>query len=265
MTKNRRVPCKGGREVSREELAMVSAPTSTETWFPIRHDTCVATVQRALADSGFGIRAMHFTLFRNDARLFATVDLACPLTAGVHLAVAIMNSFDKSLPLGFLAGNRVLACANVAFRSNLSVRFKHSRFGDHRYDQAVSQVAKDLQLFKAHETERIRRLQSAQIDDRSAESLILRAYERSLISSRALPGIIREWRKPSFMEFQHRTAWSLLNAFTSILAERLKSNAQVHASLTIGLGELFDAEFGVEPFAICRGDDDLGPPPITVP
>ena len=256
MTKTRRVPCKGGREVSREELARVSVPTATETYFPVQHDACVNTVQRALMESGIEIRAMHFVLFRKDARLFATVDLACTLTTGVHLAVAIMNSLDKSLPLGFLGGARVLECDNVAFRSNLSVRHKRTRHGNDRFAEAVSQVAKDLRLFGIYEAERINHLQKTQIDDRSAESLILRAYERNLASSWALPGIIRAWRKPSFKVFEPRTAWSLLNAFTFSLATRKKSNAPIHARLTMGLGEMFDAEFGVEPFAICRGDAD---------
>src|SRR4051812_22884309 len=68
-------------------------------------------------------------LSRGDARLFATVDLGSPLATGVTLAVGIRNSFDKSLPLGFVAGNRVFVCDNLAFRSDLSVKRKHTRFG----------------------------------------------------------------------------------------------------------------------------------------
>jgi hypothetical protein len=115
---------------------------------------------------------------------------------------------------------------------------------------------KNLVQFKTHEQERIKRLQHAEIDDRFAESLMLRAYERQLVSHRALPGVIREWRSPSFEEFQDRTAWSLINAFTTILADRQKSNPQAHASLTMRLGGLFDETLGIKPFVVANGNGD---------
>src|SRR5262249_26251743 len=229
MTESRPTLHCGAREVTREELDAVPTPAATATWFPVPHGTCVATVQRALTESGFEVRQTRFGLSRGDARMFATVDLGSPLVTGVTLAVGIRNSLDKSLPLGFVAGNRVFVCDNLAFRSELSVRRKHTRFGHTRFGEAISQAVHNLVQFKPHETERIKVLQHADIDDRAAESLMLRAYEGQIVSHRALPGVIREWRSPSFEEFQDRTAWSLLNAFTTILADRQKTNAQMHA------------------------------------
>ena len=116
----------GAREVTREELARVATPAATETWFPVSHDTCVATVQESLTAAGFEIRQMRFGLARNDARMFATVDLASPLATGVSLAVGIRNSLDKSLPLGFCAGSRTFVYDNLSFGSDLVVNRKHT-------------------------------------------------------------------------------------------------------------------------------------------
>jgi Domain of unknown function (DUF932) len=244
----------GAREVTREELARVATPAATETWFPVSHDTCVATVQESLTAAGFEIRQMRFGLARNDARMFATVDLASPLATGVSLAVGIRNSLDKSLPLGFCAGSRTFVCDNLSFRSEMVAKRKHTRFGHERFGEAIIQAIKNLVQFRTHEAERIKRLQLADIDDRFAESLMLRAYQRQLVSHRALPGVIREWRSPSFEEFQDRTAWSLLQAFTTILADRQKSNPQVHAALTMRLGGLFDETLGIKPFVLVNGN-----------
>jgi hypothetical protein len=134
------------------------------------------------------------------------------------------------------------------------VKRKHTRFGHERFGEAIIQAIKNLVQFRAHEAERIKRLQQADIDDRFAESLMLRAYERQLVSHRALPGVIREWRSPSFEEFQDRTAWSLLQAFTTILADRQKSNPQAHAALTMRLGGLFDETLGIKPFVLVNGN-----------
>jgi hypothetical protein len=261
MTESRLTLHCGAREVTREELDAVPTPAATATWFPVAHGTCVTTVQRALTESGFEVRKTRFGLSRGDARMFATVDLGSPLATGVTLAVGIRNSLDKSLPLGFVAGHHVFVCDNMAFRSELSVRRKHTRKGHTRFGEAITAAIKNLVQFKTHEAERIKRLQHAEIDYYHAESLMIRTYERQLVSHRALPGVIREWRSPSYEEYQDGTAWSLLNAFTTILADRQKSNAQAHASLTMRLGGLFDETFGIRPLLLTNVDTngDGGP------
>src|SRR5262249_35129285 len=150
MTESRPTLHCGAREVTREELDAVPTPAATATWFPVPHGTCVATVQRALTESGFEVRQTRFGLSRGDARMFATVDLSSPLATGVSLAVGIRNSLDKSLPLGFVAGNRVFVCDNLAFRSELSVTREHTRNGHVRFGGASAQAVRDPPPFKKH-------------------------------------------------------------------------------------------------------------------
>jgi hypothetical protein len=244
----------GAREVTREELDKVPTPDATPTWYPVSHATTVTTVQKALTDSGFEVQKMRFGLSRGDARMFTTMDLASPLANGVSLAVGIRNSLDKSLPLGFVAGSRVFVCDNLAFRAELSVRRKHTRNGHLRFSEAICQAVRNLVQFKAHEAERVKRLMEIEVGNTQAESLMLRAYEKDIISHRALPGVILEWRTPSYPQFQERTAWSLHNAFTTILADRQKSNAQAHAAVTMRLGGLFDDTFGIKPLLLTSGE-----------
>jgi len=102
-----------------------------------------------------------------------------------------------------------------------------------------------LAQFREAEAERIRHFQSTNIRDVEAESLMLRAYEKDVVSHRLLPHVIKEWRTPSFEEFSPRTYWSLLNAFTTVLGERQTSNPQQFASLTIRLQDLLSQAAGV--------------------
>ena len=249
----------GGHEVERSALALVPTPPATATYFPVGHETCVATVERALTDAGFAIRSSRFALARNDARLFATMDLEAALATGVTLAVGIRNSLDKSFPLGWVAGHTVFVCSNLSFRSELSVKRKHTKFGHERFGEAIRHAIGNLVQFRAHEAGRIKRLQEAEIDDRFAESLMLRAFEQQLVSHRVLPEVIAQWRKPDFEEFSERSAWSLMNAFTTVLRPRFKSNAQAFASQTMRLGGLFDAALGIAPFVPNgNGDPDHG-------
>jgi hypothetical protein len=216
----------GARLVSREELDRVDAPPATETWFPVRHSAVIDTVVATLAGSGFLIRTSQFALSRGDARMFGTMDLATPLADGVTLAVGVRNSFDKSFPLGFCAGSRVFVCDNLAFRSELLVRRKHTRHGSERFREAIAQAVGSLGPFRRAETLRIELMQSTAISDERAESLLLRCYERNLVSHRLLPDAIRQWRMPTHEEFRPRTLWSLYNALTGVLAPRGRTNPQ---------------------------------------
>ena len=172
--------------------------------------------------------------------MFATMDLSDRLVDGVTLAIGVRNSIDKSLPLGFMAGSRVGCCENLAFRSDLMVAQKHSRLGMERFAEAISLAVQSLDTFQKEESTRIEDLQEKALTDETAESIMLRAFESGIVT-RLLPDVIREWRKPSFPEFLPRTAWSLLNAFTTVLGARAMSNPEKHAANTIKLGAMFNA------------------------
>lgn len=236
---------RGGRIVTREELEQVEAPEPTRTWFPVKHAVVVDTVGQALVAAGFTVQRQKFALSRSldqggTARMFATMDLAQGLADGVTVSVGIRNSIDKSLPLGFCAGSRVFVCDNLAFRSELMVSRKHTRNGQDRFQEAICLAVKGLVQFQAAERERIAFMKAAEVRDVQAESLILRSFEQGMVSSRLLPEVIREWREPTYAEFEPRTAWSLYNAFTTVLGRGQKTAGQKYAALTMKLGLLFD-------------------------
>jgi len=239
----------GAREVSREELDAIEAPAATASWFPVKHAAVYETVRAALTSAGFVVQRAQFGLSRNDARMFATLDLTSVLATGVTLAVGVRNSVDKSFPLGFTAGNRVFVCDNLAFRSDILVAKKHTRFGRVRFEGEIARAITTLGAFQKHEAERVLALQRQELTDDRAEALMLRSFERGLVSYRALPRVIGEWRKPSYEEFEPRTAWSLLQAFTTALGPRARSNPQEYSRITMRLGGLIDDAVGLKPFA----------------
>jgi hypothetical protein len=136
----------------------------------------------------------------------------------------------------------VFVCDNLAFRSDLLVARKHTRFGHTRFGEAICKAVGSLTQFKEAERLRIKRFAETEITDQRAESMILRAYEQDIISHPALPRVLKEWRAPSFEDFRPRTLWSLFNAFTTALADRAKSSPQQFAGQTMRLNGLFGAE-----------------------
>jgi hypothetical protein len=228
----------GARVVSREDLALVPVPPATKTWFPLGHASVLDTVEKTLGEAGFAIRRSQLSLSRSDCRFFGVLDLESTIATGVSLAVGIRNSVDKSLPIGFCAGTRVFCCDNLAFHSEIVVARKHTRFGSDRYSEALAKAVSGLTQFREAEAARIKRFQYTEIPDTVAESMMLRAYERDIISNRLLPRVIQEWRQPGLEDFQPRNLWSLFNCFTGVLGERQKGDPQKFARLTIALSDL---------------------------
>ncbi len=234
----------GARHVTPEELAAVKAPPPEGRWFPLPHGAVLSRVKQTLGEAGYEIRREQLGLSRNDARFFGVLDLGTALTPGVTLAVGVRNSTDKSFPLGFCAGNRVFCCDNLAFRAELLVRKKHTRYGEQRFAQAIAEAVTRLSDFKEAEAARITAMQQREVTAAVADSLILRAFEKGIVSAPLLPGVIKQWREPGFDDFRARTYWSLFNAFTAVLGDRAKSNPHQFAVTTMRLSAHLDPAAG---------------------
>jgi hypothetical protein len=148
----------GGRLCSEQELRAIPAPPPEGRWHPVAHACVLDAVVSTLEGAGYRIQDRKLAVAREGKRFFGTLDLATPLAGGVALAVGIRNSTDKSFPLGFCAGARVFVCDNLAFRSELLVRRKHTRFGQVRFQNAIADAVQSLASFKQAEECRIGRM-----------------------------------------------------------------------------------------------------------
>jgi hypothetical protein len=241
---------RGARLVEPEELRTIEAPPPEGRWFPVAHCRVLERVSETLQDAGYVVQKQQLALSVDNARFFGTLDLGTPVASGVSLAVGIRNSVDKSFPLGFCAGNRVFVCDNLAFRSELMVRRKHTRNGERNFGNAIANAVTSLKEFKDIEEERIRLLMETELRPEVADSLILRAFEKGMLSINHLAKVIEEWRRPKFEQFQPRTAWSLLNAFTTVLRDRAQKHPAQFAVQTMRLNSLLEPRPGDVTYAL---------------
>ncbi len=231
----------GGREVTREELTEFTCPPATKTWRPISHTNVLDTALNTLAEAGYEVAKIRLGVSNEGKRFFGTLDLTTALTpeGSVALAVGLRSSFDQSFPLGFCAGTRTFVCDNLAFRSDLMVKRKHTVNGAARFSADIAKAVMSLGSFKEAETMRIQQLRDAEMTDAQAESFMLRAcLQRGIVAQRQLPLVFREWHEPEHDAFRPRTAWSLLSAFTSVLRELQQRNPAELAHRTMRLHAL---------------------------
>jgi hypothetical protein len=191
-----------------------------------------------------------------NTQFFGTLDLDTTLVPGVSLAVGIRNSTDKTFPLGFCAGNRVFICDNLAFRAELLVRRKHTRFGEVRFGNAISTAVTSLRSFAEVEGQRVGLMQQTEVSDDRAHALILKAYLRSVVSFKLLHDIVRQWEQPAYSEWGDKTLWRLANAFTWAMAGVAKSNPSEYANRTVVINQM------LSPFG---GGSDPDPTPAVMP
>jgi hypothetical protein len=137
-----------------------------------------------------------------------------------------------------VCGSRVFVCDNLAFSSEIVIARRHTRFGELRFNEAVSKAVLGLHEYQASAQQRIAQLQNWELEPLEADSLLLKSFETGIVSSRMLPAVIAAWRNPEHVEFQPRTGWSLLNAYTGVLKDRQKSSPQEAALQTIQLQRL---------------------------
>jgi hypothetical protein len=240
----------GGRLCSYAELQAVPTPPPEGRWHPVAHarvlDTEVATLQGA----GYRVQDQKLALARDSKRFFGTLDLDTPLAKGVSLAVGVRNSIDKSFPLGFCAGSRVFVCDNLAFRSELLVRRKHTRFGEMRFQNAIADAVQSLASFRAAEEHRIEQMMAMQLTDDQALALIVRGMENAVISAPIVPKVVAEWRSPKhdYGSGDQPTAWKLLNCFTTVLGPRAVRSPNEYAGQTIRLNALLSPREPVPTF-----------------
>ena len=235
----------GGKLVTFDELREYRAPPPEGRWHPISHDAVLGTVKETLGEAGYEVRSEKLALNGRGTRFFGTLDLATPIATGVSLAVGIRNSTDKSFPLGFCGGSRVFVCDNLAFRADLLVKRKHTVNGARNFQAAIAQAVISIGEFKEMEAVRIKKMMERELSTDRADSLILRSYEIGIVNALQLPMVVKEWRDPSFEEFQPRTAWSLFNAFTSVLRNRATLQPAKYAVQTIRLNAMLEPTISV--------------------
>jgi hypothetical protein len=239
---------RGARLVEENELRGVKTPPPEGRWYPIPHIEVLERVRSTLDEAGFAISNQQIALSANNARFFGTLTLTSAVAENVHLAIGVRSSFDRTFPLACIGGNKTVVCDNLLFRSDLlSVKRKHSINGALNFQNDIAGAIQKLGHFQIIEQERIASMVNRELSDMEADSLILKAFERGIVSAPYLPRIIREWREPQFEEFKPRTAWSLISCFTTILGERARTNPSQYAIQTMRLNSFIDKSTALVP------------------
>ena len=116
------------RLVTIDELAAIPAGDPVGPRHkPVPHIELVTTVRDAFAERGYVVGREQYSVTRDGARLFGTLDLrpvtGRSLTDGMDggMAVGLRHSNDAAFALGVIAGVRVFVCDNLMMSGGQSL------------------------------------------------------------------------------------------------------------------------------------------------
>ena len=202
-----------GKYVSRDEVACIDTPSSTDTWRPVPHMDVIEAVTEVVRAHNWEIEGEKFGLASDGQKLFGVMEISRSSSPQWHRCIGIRNSHDKSLAVGLSAGIVVLVCSNLAFGGTRLINRKHTSRIDlnELIARAVASLEDDF-LTTESVCEDLKDVYLR--DDNEARSCIVRAAELGVINSCDILPVYREFKQPSHEEFSEPTRWSLLNAFT---------------------------------------------------
>lgn len=237
---------RGTTLVTRTDLALVPLPEATRTWHPVPHLEVLDTVIDRLAGHSYEVVREQLGLAKDGARFFATLDLRSPLADGVTMSVGIRNGHDRKFPMGFAAGSRTFVCDNLCFSGERVVATRHTRQGALVYGEQLMLAVNSLAKFAVTEEHRIARLQLCQLAPYQAESVLVEAFERGLLSTQTLPGAIRQLRAPECDWGPQDRAWHLFNAMNFVMQRQAGTAPTKFAGKTMRLTSLLAEVVGFE-------------------
>jgi hypothetical protein len=205
----------GDRYVDRAELALVPTPSPTDTWKPVPHEAVVSAVEYAVLTRGFTIESERFGLARGTRKMFGVITLGRTGHPDWTYCVGVRNSHDQSFAAGICCGVSVLVCSNLCFGGEHVLKRRHTSGID------LSEMAQDASRYLGEGfvglEERLEDLRDRPVkSEDEARCLVVKAAEYGAIPSCDILPVFNEYRHPRHSEFNSRTRWSLLNAFTEI-------------------------------------------------
>jgi Domain of unknown function (DUF932) len=201
---------------TREDLFRVRVPEATESYAPVPHRKVVELTMEELDKAGFKVLSEEFYVGRNGLQARGNFQLKTK-DKDMHINLAWINSYDKTIPLGWAVGGHVIVCGNGMIVGDMG-RFKRRHTGTvlTEYQEAVrTHIGEAGKTFDDIIKQR-RQLKNIEIGKRERAELIGRMFiEEKVLTATQLGIIQKEIENPSFGDYgAPGSVWELYNHST---------------------------------------------------
>ena len=93
--------------MTRHELYATPVPPKTSTYSPVSNRDILAEIEEELDKKNFSIKHEKYNIARRGDQVIGTLGIANDQDPEIGFQLAFRNSYDKSMAVGFAAGNIV--------------------------------------------------------------------------------------------------------------------------------------------------------------
>ena len=201
--------------ITEYEIIQAEAPLSTTSYTPVPHMTLINMVKEKLDKHDLQISKTRYSGNNRLNQMFGVYDLK-DSDGETNLNIGFRNSYDKTLPVGLVAGGTVLVCSNLMFRGEIKVVRKHTKNVFQDIDALLENVIQSAKYEYEMLIEDKEKMKLKLLDKRQMAELAGRMFiEDRILTANQMSELKREIYHSEF--FQNDTLWDFYNHSTHAL------------------------------------------------
>lgn len=203
------------------DLKKVKLPKATKSYKPVPHIEVINMTLEELEKAGLKVLDASYSSARDGRQARGDYSIGGENDKEMTIKLSWINSYDKSIPLGWAVGANIIVCSNGMVRGDDGAfRRKHTgtilseyKENIHLYVNKVGDTFKKL----VKDREALKRID---LDKRTISELIGRMFiEEEIVTATQMGIIKREIENPSFNYNADGSAWQLYNHVTVAMKE----------------------------------------------
>ncbi len=196
------------------EVLSVPVPAQTDSYIPVSNKHLIDSVKMQLSSNGLSVCNEQYELSKNGLQMFGSMSILTDSIDSVMVKeFGFRNSYDKSLPVGFVSGSKVLVCSNLMFRGDIILMRKHTLnvYGD--FEKLLSQAVSGINTQFNSIQEEYEKMNRISVSDIEAAHLTGEMYFKNKIKDTHVSIIRKEWKET----YKNKTAWDFCQCTTEAL------------------------------------------------
>ncbi len=201
--------------ITEYDILTAEAPISTASYTPVPHMTLINMVKEKLDKHNLQISNTSYSGNNRINQMFGVYDLANS-DGETNLNIGFRNSYDKTLPVGLVAGGTVLVCSNLMFRGEIKVVRKHTKNVFNDIDTLLENVIQSAKYEYQMLIDDKEKMKVKMLDKRQMAELAGRMFiEERILTANQMSELKREIYHSEF--FHDDTLWDFYNHSTHAL------------------------------------------------
>ena len=228
-----------------EAVALVSepiVPAETKTYMPVPNENLFKLITNITSEYlGKEPESFGAKLNKTGDQMFGSINYANG-AEDTQMQIGFRNSYNKTLPVGLIAGASVIVCGNGMFVGDIMTVRKHTSNVWNDINDIIQTFCDIIEPSYKETQWKKDKMKMNVVGDQTGAHLLGEMFVIEEILTTPMLNIAKkEWLEPQHDSFKGRNAWSLFNACTEAMKHSHPSEAmERHQSLDKFFVDEFD-------------------------